>query len=192
MAAAWAFPLSVIPALVMLPFWPQMLLPLILLIWGLSILIFLSFPLYSHWLNPEGKRVGFILFDFGQGGFLLILWGLFLLGLVAYSLLTGDFHWGFFLRWGTSSLVVILLLSLDLMGSTPLYKSSLHGDRLFSIALDQRKCRGVGFCQDVSPRGCFQVDRRQHMATISPAESCIQCGACIVQCPFDALSLRSP
>lgn len=192
MAAAWAFPLSVISALVVLPFWPQMLLPLILLIWGLSLLIFLAFPLYSHWLNPKGKRPGFIIFDFRQGGFLLILWGLFLLGVVAYGLITGDFHWKLFLRWGISSLVVILLLSMDLMGSTPLYKSSLHEDRLLSTALDQRKCRGAGLCEDVCPRDCFRVDKRQHMATMPRAESCIQCGACIVQCPFDALSFRSP
>ena len=192
MAAAWAFPLSVISALVVLPFWPQMLLPLILLIWGLSLLIFLAFPLYSHWLNPKGKRPGFIIFDFRQGGFLLILWGLFLLGVVAYGLITGDFHWKLFLRWGISSLVVILLLSMDLMGSTPLYKSSLHEDRLLNTALDQRKCRGAGLCENVCPRDCFRVDKRQHMATMPRAEFCIQCGACIVQCPFDALSFRSP
>jgi NAD-dependent dihydropyrimidine dehydrogenase PreA subunit len=165
---------------------------LTLLIWGLSMLILLSFPLYSRRLNPLGRRVGFILFDFRQGGFVLVLWGLILLGLVVYSWLSGDFQWGFVFRWGTASLVVVLLLSLDLTGSTPLLKSGLHADRLFRIALDKRRCRGAGFCADVCPRGCFQVDRQRHVAAILRAHDCVQCGACIVQCPFDALSFRSP
>lgn len=86
----------------------------------------------------------------------------------------------------------MLILSLDLRGSTPLYKSSLHEDRLFSVVIDKEKCRGAGLCQDVYPRGCFQVDRRRHIAAITQAQLCVQCGACIVQCPFDALSFRSP
>ena len=191
MAAAWAFPMSVVSVPIMLPLWPQMLLPLILIIWGLSLLIFVSFPLYSRWLSSKGRRVGFILFDFRAGGYPLVLWGLFLAGLAAYFLLSGEPDWGLFLRWGIISLFILLLLSMDLMGSTPIYKSSLHEDRLFSVALDQHRCRGAGFCQDVCPRGCFKVDRSRHTATIQRVQSCVQCGACIVQCPFDALSFRS-
>jgi NAD-dependent dihydropyrimidine dehydrogenase PreA subunit len=191
MAAAWAFPISVVSVPIMLPLWPQMLLPLILLIWGLSLLIFVSFPLYSRWLSSKGKRVGFILFDFRAGGYPLVLWGLFLAGLAAYLLLSGEPDWGLFLRWGIISLFILLILSMDIMGSTPIYKSSLHEDRLFSVALDRHRCRGAGFCQDVCPRGCFQVDKRRHTAKIQRAQSCVQCGACIVQCPFDALNFRS-
>ena len=192
MAVAWAFPLSVILLLVVLPFRTQMFLPLISLVWGLSIVIFMSFPLYSHWLNYKDRRARFILFNFHQGGYLLIIWGLFLLGLVAYGLLMGEFQWAFLLRWGISSFVIILLLSLDLMGSTPLYKSSLQDDRLFSVALDQDKCCGAGFCQDVCPRGCFLIDDERHVCMITQPEPCVRCGACIVQCSFDALSFLSP
>jgi NAD-dependent dihydropyrimidine dehydrogenase PreA subunit len=192
MAAAWAFPMSVVSVPIMLPLWPHLLLPLILLIWGLSLLIFMLFPLYSRWLSSKGRRIGFILFDFRAGGYPLILWGLFLAGLAAYFLLSGQSDWGLFLGLGISSFFILLLLSMDLMGSTPIYKSSLHEDRLFSIALNLHKCRGAGFCQDVCPRDCFQVVKSRHTAKIPRAQLCVQCGACIVQCPFDALSFRSP
>jgi len=191
-AVAWAFPISVIAAVATFPFWPQVTLPLVALTWGLSLLIFLLFPLYQRWLNPRGKRLGLVFFDFGRGGFQLILWALLLAGLAIHSASTGSFGWGSFLKWGIISLVVILLLSIDLMGSTPLYKSGLHEDRLFEVVLDKGRCRGAGLCQDVCPRNCFEVDRKLHTAEMPRAELCVQCGACIVQCPFDALSFRTP
>jgi len=192
MAIAWAFSISVILALIVIPFWREAIFPLILLIWGLSLLIFISFPLYSKWLSSQGKRIGFILFDFGRGGFQLILWGVLILGIIAYSILIGSFTWRFILRWGFISAVVALILSIDLMGSTPVYKSGLHEDRLLRVVLDEKRCKGAGFCEQVCPRNCYEVDRNRHMATMPGAERCVQCGACIVQCPLDALYFRSP
>jgi len=174
------------------PFWREAILPLLFLVWGLSFLIFISFPLYSHWLSSEGKRVGFVFFDFGRGGFQLILWGVLILGLIAYSSFVGDFSWGFILRWGILSFVVVLILSLDLTGSTPVYKSGLHEDRWLKVILDENKCKGAGFCEQVCPRNCFEVDRHRHLAIMPRAELCVQCGACVVQCPFDALYFKSP
>jgi len=141
--------------------------------------------------RTKGRRVGFILFDFRAGGYPLVIWGLFLAGLAAYLLLSGEPDWIILLRWGVISFFILLLLSMDLMGSTSTYKSSLHDDRLFSIALNKNRCRGAGSCQDVCPKSCFQVDKRQHTAKIQRVQSCVQCGACVVQCPFDALSFRS-
>jgi NAD-dependent dihydropyrimidine dehydrogenase PreA subunit len=192
MAVTWAFPISIISALVVIPFWSEAILPLVFLIWGLSFLIFMSFPVYSQWLNAEGKRIGFIFFDFGRGGLQLVLWGVLILGIVAYSILVGDFFWGFTFRWGFISLVLVLILSLDLMGSTPIYKSGLHKDRWLKVILDEGKCKGAGFCQQVCPRNCYEVDRNRHTATMPRANRCVQCGACIVQCPFDALYFKSP
>ena len=191
-AVAWAFPISLVLVLAMIPLWREAILPLVLLVWGLSLLIFLAFPLYSRWLASEGRRIGFILFDFGRGGFQVIVWGAIMFALVTHAALVGDLSWGFIARWGVASLVVVLMLSLDLMGSTPVYKSGLHEDRLLRVVLDQDKCRGVGYCEDVCPRDCYHVDRDRHTATMSRAERCVQCGACIVQCPFDALHFRSP
>lgn len=192
MAVAWAFPISIIVALIMLVFWSDAVLPLILMTWSLSFLIFLSFPLYSPWFNSEGKRKGFILFDFGRGGLQLILWVLFILGLLGYGVPFGGMSWGSLVRWGLVSFIIVLVLSLDLMGSTPVYKSGLHEDRLLKVVLDEKRCRGAGVCAQVCPTNCYEVDRNRHLATMPRADRCVHCGACIVQCPFDALCFQSP
>ena len=191
-AVSWAFPISLLSVIITALFWREAILPLIFFIWGLSFLIFMAFPLYSRWLSPGGRRTGIIFFDFGRGGFQLILLGATILGLATYSLLSGNFAWGFVLRWSFASFVVILMLSLDLMGSTPVYKSGLLEDRLLKVVLDEEKCRGAGFCEQVCPRNCYEVDNNRHKATMPGAERCVQCGACIIQCPFDALCFRSP
>lgn len=191
MAVAWAFPISVVAVLIVVSFWRQAIPYLILLVWGLSFLIFLAFPLYHRWLSSGEKRVGLVFFDFGRGGFQLILWGAIIIGLLAYSLMNGAFNWGFILRWGFISLIVILMLSIDLAGSTPVYKSGLLEGRL-KIVIEEEKCRGAGYCEAVCPKDCYELDRSRHIATIPRAERCIQCGACIVQCPFDALHFESP
>jgi NAD-dependent dihydropyrimidine dehydrogenase PreA subunit len=192
MAVTWAFPISVIPGIIMVSFWPEAVAMLVSLVWGLSLLIFACFPVYSHRLSSKGKRVGFIFFDFGRGGFQLVLWGIVMVGLAIYSILTGDHGWAFFLRWAFISLVLVLIVSLDLMGSTPVYKSGLHEDRWLEISLDEAKCKGVSLCEQVCPRNCYEMDLTRHKATLPGPDRCVQCGACIVQCPFDALFFRSP
>jgi len=191
MAVAWAFPISIISSLVMIPFWPKDILSLVSLIWILSFLIFISFPIYQHLLNSKGKRIGFIFFDFGRGGFQLILWAIFIFILTFYHLYQKDFSWGFTFRWSFISLIIILILSIDLRGSTPVYNSGLHEDRFLKVVLDKKKCKGIGFCEQVCPRNCFKVDKKQQITTIPGLVRCVQCGACIIQCPFDALYFKN-
>ena len=107
-------------------------------------------------------------------------------------MLVGNFTWGGILGWGFVSFIVILILSLDLMGSTPVYKSGLHEDRLLKVILEEKKCKGVGFCEQVCPRNCYVVDKNQDFVKMPRPERCVQCGACIVQCPFDALHFKNP
>ncbi len=192
MAAAWAFPISLVLTVIVIPFWREATLPLIVLVWGLSLLIFITFPLYDRWLSAEGKRIGFIFFHFGRGGFQLVLWGALTVGLVAYGVTVGDFTPGLILRWSFVCLVVVLLLSIDLMGSTPVYKSGLHEDRLLRVALDEGQCKGAGHCEQVCPRNCYEVDKNRRITTMPLIEQCVRCGACIVQCPFDALYFEGP
>jgi NAD-dependent dihydropyrimidine dehydrogenase PreA subunit len=187
MAIAWAFPISVAACLLLLPFWRQALLPVAGLVWGLSLLIFASFPLYESRLHTAGTHVGFVFFDFGRRGLPLLLWLLLMAGLAVVVGLDDQLGWGWMLRWGGVSFAVLLILGLDLMGSTPVYKSGLHEDRLLRIALDEEACKGAGFCETVCPKDVFEVDRERHRATLPRPGSCVQCGACIVQCPFDAL-----
>ncbi len=77
-------------------------------------------------------------------------------------------------------------------GSTPVYKGGLQPDRLLRIALDEELCQGVGVCEDVCPTDVFDVDYDRHSASLPRIQACVQCGACIVQCPYDALYFRSP
>jgi len=194
MAAMWAFPFSIIASIIIIPFWREMLMSLNALIWGLPFLIFVSFPLYSRWLNPKKKGTGFskytVIFDIGRMP--LLFWVIFLLCIVIWSISVNAFTWGFMLRWGFVSFVVLLLISSDLMGSTPVYKSGLHEDRFLNVILDEEMCNGAGFCEQVCPRNCYEMDKMRHIATMPRSDQCVQCGACIVQCPFDALYFETP
>jgi len=188
-AAFWGFPTSVVAAILAFLFWREAVLSLVLLIWGMGLAILLSLPLYRHLIGSEGKKSGLISFE--RGGLQLILWGIFMLGLVAYAVLIENFTWGWVIRWGVTSFVVILIFSVDLRGFTPVYKGNFLDGESIKVSLDSSKCKGTGFCEQVCPRNCFEIDRQQRIATMPRADSCIQCGACIVQCPFDALYFES-
>jgi len=192
MAVAWAFPISLLGALLVLPFWRAAALPLVGLVWGLSLLLFLGFPLYERSLDGAEKGVGFVFFDYGPKAALLVLWLVGVLGAAGVAAAAGALTWTLLLRWGGIALVVLAILGLDLMGSTPNYKSGLHEDRLLRIELDDELCKGAAFCEDVCPVGVFEVDRERRLASLARAHACVQCGACIVQCPFDALHFRHP
>lgn len=191
MGVAWAFPMSLL-SLVLLAFWPAGVLPLVGLVWVVALGLFLAFPLYEPLLHTHTRHRGLVVFDAGQRGLPVVIWA----GLVAVAagvaVATGHFSWGEAWRWGLASLVVLLLLGLDLTGSTPVYKSGLHEDRLLEIALDEERCRGAGFCEQVCPKHVFEVDHGRRLATLARRGDCVQCGACIVQCPFDALHFDRP
>ncbi|MHA1667861.1 MAG: 4Fe-4S dicluster domain-containing protein [Candidatus Heimdallarchaeaceae archaeon] len=105
--------------------------------------------------------------------------------------LTSFFNWHSFLQWSVTLFLILLFLSMDLKGSTPIYKSGLHEESLFRIYLDKEKCKGIGECKEVCPRECFEIDKKEHLAKLVRADLCVQCGACIVQCPLDALAFKN-
>ncbi len=179
MAISWAFAISFLAGIIAAIFFPRIFIPLILFIWGLSLATFISYPLYSSWLG-SGK---------GSLAFSLLVWGIILLALVLYSFLNPDISWRFFVRWGIISLVLVLVTTIDLKGSSPLLTG---GFEKLKITIAEEKCRGVAFCETVCPRNCYEVDGKKHKATLPRAERCVQCGACIIQCPFDALYFRNP
>jgi ferredoxin len=185
-AAAWAFTLSVVAALIVGLLWREALLTSILVIWGLSLAVCLSFPLYERWLGSGARRGGAVL------GAFMVLWVAVMLAGVGYYYVFGQVVWGDILRWALLTLVVLLVMGVDFLGTTPVYKSSLQEDRLLEVVLDEERCRGVGYCEDVCPRDCYEVDRQRHKATIPRSSRCVQCGACIVQCPCDALHFETP
>ena len=165
MAVSWAFPLSVLP-LVLLPCWPAAVLPLGGLVWAASFLIVMSFPLYEGLLHSKGKGVGFVFFDFGRRGLPRMACAAVMVGGLAFMLAPGDLSGGRSLGWGLASFVVLLILGLDLTGSTPTYKSGLHEDRLLAIAVDPELCTGAAFCERVCPKEVFEIDRSQRLAIL--------------------------
>jgi ferredoxin len=177
MAVMWAVPLSLL-ALIALPFWPTGFPPLLGLIWGLALAVYLAFPLYEP-LVARGNLAGF----------LALFGGLTLAGTALAGALSGRLALPFFLRWGGLGLGVLLLLAFDLAGSTPLYKSWTHAERRHQVELDEELCIACGRCEQVCPRGVFAV---AEMASMPHAARCERCGACIVQCPTDALAFVTP
>ena len=177
MAAMWAAPLSLL-TLVTFLFWPAGFLPLLALIWGLTLAVYLAFPLYE----PLVARRNLV-------GFVALFGGLTLVGTALVGALTGHLALPFLLRWSGLGLGVTLLLALDLAGSTPLYKSWTHVERSHQVTSDSEQCIGCGRCAQVCPRGVFAVEK---IATLTHTDRCEQCGACIVQCPTDALAFTTP
>ncbi len=96
---------------------------------------------------------------------------------------------------GTAAFVVaviaplglLALLTFDFSGSTPIEGGSHFAERDWSIVLDSERCRGVFSCLDVCPEDCFERQEEPRLAVQTHAERCIRCGACVVQCPQDAL-----
>jgi ferredoxin len=177
MAVMWAAPLSLL-ALIVLPFWSRGFWPLVALIWGLSLALYGAFPLYEDWVR--------------SGGFagVAALWGgLTLLGVALAGAVTGRLGWPFLLRWGGLGLALALTLVFDLPGTTPLYKSWSHEEQGYRVALDEEACIACERCERVCPRGVFAVS---DVAALPRIARCEQCGACVVQCPTDALCFVTP
>ncbi|MFB0566200.1 MAG: HgcAB-like fusion protein [Candidatus Aminicenantaceae bacterium] len=182
MAVAWAFPISLISGILVLLFVPEILLPLVILVWGLAFALFIFFPIYSSWLAP----------DRGSTGLMFMLWGISISALLVYSIATANFSWKFFIQWSVISFIVIFILSVDLNGSIPVLKSGFIEEKQFKVMIDESRCKGAGLCVYVCPRNCFRCDRLKKVPVLVNQERCIHCGACIVQCPFDALFFESP
>jgi len=84
-----------------------------------------------------------------------------------------------------------LLLSVDLEGSTPWYRSYINTfHNSAHIELVESKCDGSADCVLVCPSDVLQMDGPRRKVRIERPDQCIQCGACIVQCPTDALRFR--
>jgi len=192
MAVAWAFPISLLAVLLLALFWPAAIAPVVAMVWGMSLLLFLGFPLFEPRGGDGRQSVGLVFFDFGPRGAPVILWVCFVAGLVAWEALSGALSWNPLLAWGSCSLVVLAVLGIDLMGSTPQYKSGLHDDRRLRIVLDEAACKGAAFCEQVCPTRVFEIDRERRLALLPRSSACVQCGACVVQCPFDALHFEEP
>ncbi len=66
---------------------------------------------------------------------------------------------------------------------------SLHK---MAIHFDEAKCAGDWACYQVCPVGCWSPDHARRKAVFHDRanEQCVACGACVLQCPQDAIELR--
>ena len=187
MAAVWAFPMSAFFCLLALIFKRGTAFTAVILVWLLAALVFIFFPLYLALMPKERQGSGtektagnpFVPF--------LVFAGMALGGVAGFGLLTSHFSGSFLLFWGTFTISVIFILAVDLSGSTPILVSRFREERSFQITVDREKCIGAGFCEQVCPRNCYLLDRVKGRVSLVHPDRCIRCGACIVQCPFDAL-----
>jgi NAD-dependent dihydropyrimidine dehydrogenase PreA subunit len=191
MAVAWAFPMSVICGLILAIGWRHLVFPFAVLAWGVAAALFAFFPWLHARIWPAHEKPGWtrylIFFDPALRRYLLV-WLAFVVGLCIYVYGWGHGDTWRVVGWSLAALFIVLLVSMDMAGSTPTYKSGLHEDRLLHIELDSKACKGRAMCWDVCPKNCYIIDTHLHKAVIALPDACVQCGACVVQCPEDALA----
>jgi NAD-dependent dihydropyrimidine dehydrogenase PreA subunit len=62
--------------------------------------------------------------------------------------------------------------------------------RGLEITLEPERCKGTWQCYEVCPVGCWTPDRESRVVELHDIEQCIACGACVLQCPEEAIELR--
>ncbi len=62
--------------------------------------------------------------------------------------------------------------------------------RGLEIHFDREKCKGVWQCYNVCPVGCWTPDYAARKIVFHDGKRCIACGACVLQCPEDAIELK--
>lgn len=82
------------------------------------------------------------------------------------------------------------LVTFDYPGNTPIEGGAHFESRKWTIALDLERCAGVYSCVEVCPEACFERSDDVRKVDLVHDERCVRCGACVVQCPQDALAFR--
>ncbi len=192
MAIALAFPISLLLGLIFFVFWPSEIPIILMLPWISTTVLLSSFPLYEPMLKRT-KRLRLASMPIPLEWLVLLpISTILLLGfviVVAKPLGVTSINWP---KWIVVSFITSGTITMDLMGITPTYKSSMSKERFFRITVDEEKCKGARFCEDVCPKNCFEFDANSRLIHIPRADDCVQCGACVVQCPFDALYFENP
>lgn len=62
--------------------------------------------------------------------------------------------------------------------------------RSLRIYFEVGKCTGTLQCYQVCPVGCWRPDSANRRVSHEHTERCIACGACVLQCPEDAIALK--
>lgn len=167
MAVQWGAPTTLILGALALWLEPAFALPLVLLIAGMSVAVF---TVYER-LGARRKAV------FAAASVAISLGATALAGGGAPALATA----------ALAAVFLAALLTYDYSGSTPIEGGSHFEERRWNIALDRDRCEGVYRCWEVCPEACFEKREDLRKVELAHDERCIRCGACVVQCPQDAL-----
>ena len=171
MATAWAVPTALVLGGGMLLLKASWALPLVVLIAGMSIAVF---TLYDRLESGSGSKGRVILYVVSAG----IAVGVTAIGGATLSALIAA---------ALAPMLLTALLTFDYSGSTPLEGGSHFEEREWTISLDTDRCEGVFRCWEVCPEACFEKQEEIRKVELAHDDRCIRCGACVVQCPKDAL-----
>jgi NAD-dependent dihydropyrimidine dehydrogenase PreA subunit len=171
MAATWAAPSSIVLGLAALWLRPVWALPTVALTTALAVAVFIVYDRL-----PEPRR--------------LVLAGIATAVTLACVLAAGG-GFGAIVAAAVAPVSITALLTFDYPGSTPLEGSSHFDGQDWKIALDPERCEGVYSCWEVCPEACFEKIEARRQVELAHDERCVRCGACIVQCPKDALHFEA-
>jgi NAD-dependent dihydropyrimidine dehydrogenase PreA subunit len=167
MAASWAAPTALVLGGGVLFIRPDWALPLTALVVATAVLVFTAYDR----LGPRRKAI--LVFGVTIGA-LAATW---LADGAAAALATA----------AGAALFVSALLTYDYTGSTPIAGGSHFEERRWTIAFDLERCDGIFRCWEVCPEACFEKLEGERKVALAHDDRCIRCGACVVQCPQDAL-----
>ncbi|OQA80448.1 MAG: acetyl-CoA decarbonylase/synthase complex subunit gamma [bacterium ADurb.Bin243] len=126
----------------------------------------------------------------------LFIGALIQLAIAAYSLFKRPFRLASYIFCSLSAFVINFLVSVDMLGSTPFYKttiahwlSSADNKSLFQPLISQDLCAGCGSCALVCPKGLFT----EHGGTVRVdyTRECCECLACVKQCAPRAIKNKN-
>jgi NAD-dependent dihydropyrimidine dehydrogenase PreA subunit len=67
------------------------------------------------------------------------------------------------------------------------YSQAFYGQQPISIAVVEEDCTGCAICAQVCPLDCFERLPAGRAFDIIHPERCVECGACLIQCPTGAV-----
>lgn len=176
MAAAWAAPISLVAALIAALINWSSLPGALTLIWATAFGIFFCYDRLP--LSERGRQT---IMGLGVVG-----------GVQAVLILSGMFAVGTAFGWGIAAVAVVRLLTFDFAGSSPTAAAGVFEEKDFQVVLDTHKCVGAYTCWAVCPEAVFEKQPEIRKVALTSLDRCIRCGACLVQCPQDALAFETP
>lgn len=61
--------------------------------------------------------------------------------------------------------------------------------KINTLSVDEAKCTGCGICLEVCPHAVFALRNRK--AVMEHYRRCMECGACMLNCPADAIRVEA-